>query len=722
MNAQTQLFAHLRRGGKVGFWWLVTPAKNKTSMWWEVDNPTALRAGHVAAGDLYFGVHPAVDIPQRGDPAKLRAKIEELAAVNCVFAEFDAKDFGGDKVATLAHIDGLAAAPSVIVDSGGGYHCYWLLRAPFLLTTNEERERARRVQAAWVAYVGGDMGAKDLARVLRVPSTWNYKYDPPRKVVILRADYDRLYNLPDLEALAQPAERRPATNGNGNGRGPSEDAGQHWLDWALARARVGNRNQTGFDMACQLRDDHVDMTAAEGWLLAYARSVPQHSKDFYSEREALASLREAYKTGAREPSRAVGATTHANGTTPSYAPTAAEEPPGWMGETDADMADAGASQPSAPTVLAAKPSRKKIKSGDLIEFLNARGYNFRLNLTDDAVEVGGERLTDVMRSKMRCALRDGGLVQYLAAADDAMVADAAEHAYHPVRDYLAGLTWDGKDHIAQLASHVTDANGVFGLYLRKWLIGAIARAYTGSQNAVLVLDGPQGLGKSQFVNWLCPLSRLFVDSNLNPDDKDCSLLAIRCFMWEVSELGATTKRADVEALKGFLSREVFTLRPPYGRFEIVKPGLVSFVGTVNNSSGIFSDPTGSRRYWATTLTAIDWNYAQHVKLDQVWAEAHAAYRSGEVWRLSPAEAQQARTINEDYAVVDPYEDLLRKYYELDPARVDKWTSSADILTTLQANGLGNAARSNAMQLSATLRRLGHEKRKVGTVNAYVGVW
>ncbi len=371
---------------------------------------------------------------------------------------------------------------------------------------------------------------------------------------------------------------------------------------------------------------------------------------------------------------------------------------------------------------AAGPARKKVTSGDLIDFLTDRGYDLRLNLADDSVEVNGERITDVIRARMRCQLRDAGLGKHLAAADDAVVAHAADNAYHPVRAYLAGLTWDGGDHIAQLASHVQDANAVFGLYLRKWLIGATARAFAGTQNTVLVLDGPQGLGKSQFVRWLCPLPRLFVDANVDPDDKDCSLLAIRSWIWEVSELGATTKRTDVEALKGFLSREFFTVRPPYGRHEIVKPGLASFIGTVNNSSGIFSDPTGTRRYWATTLTALDWHYTRDVNLDQVWAEAYAAYQAGEAWALAPADAQAARGINEEFAVPDPVEDLLRKYFTLDPGRSDKWTSTADILTTLQSNGLGMNARANSMHLSATLKRLGHNKRPLGTINGYVGIW
>lgn len=403
------------------------------------------------------------------------------------------------------------------------------------------------------------------------------------------------------------------------------------------------------------------------------------------------------------------------------------EPPPWIGAGGEDLTDAGTPPPTDES--AAKPTRKKVKSHDLIAFLTEKGYHFRLNQCDDSVEVNGERISDVIRAKMRTQLRDRGYGKYLAAADDAAISDAARNAYHPVRDYLKGLKWDGGAHIAKLAGYVTDANQVFPLYLRKWLIGAIARAYTGTQNAVLVLDGPQGLGKSQFVRWLCPLQQLFVDSNINPDDKDCGMLAIRSWIWEVSELGATTKRADMEALKGFLSREVFTLRPAYARYEIVKPGLASFVGTVNNSSGIFSDPTGSRRYWATTLTALDWGYTHQVNLAQVWAEAHSAYLAGETWTLTTDQAVKAKEVNDEYAFADPVEDLLRKFFILDPKANPEdersWTSTADILTVLQNNGLGQQAHSNSMRLSATLKRLGHEKRRGGhdgKINGYVGVW
>jgi hypothetical protein len=103
----------------------------------------------------------------------------------------------------------------VIVDSGGGYHCYWLLVEPFMLTTDEARARADHVQKGWVTRVGSDDGAKDLARVLRIPGTHNFKeaYAPNYpEVRFRRADFDQLYTFEELEALipdAPSAKVRP---------------------------------------------------------------------------------------------------------------------------------------------------------------------------------------------------------------------------------------------------------------------------------------------------------------------------------------------------------------------------------------------------------------------------------------------------------------------------------------------------------------------------------
>lgn len=364
----------------------------------------------------------------------------------------------------------------------------------------------------------------------------------------------------------------------------------------------------------------------------------------------------------------------------------------------------------------------KVTSHDLLAVMQANGYKFRMNDCDDTLEVNGRSITDADRAKIREMLRDLGLAGYLNAADDSMLAEADRNRYHPVREYLDSLGYDGQPHIAALAGHVSDVNNKFALYLRHWLIGAVQRAFTGKHHRSLVLDSTQGKGKSCLAKWLCPLPAYFDDSALLPDDKDSAAKALRVWVWEVSEFGATTRRQDLEALKAFLSRDVFRFRPPYGRFEIHKPALASFIGTANDSSGLFGDPTGSRRFMATTIEHINWDYSHKLSVHDVWSEAVAAWRSGEKAELDPTEAAEAETINSGYRFADPVEVLFQHHFpHADPKDKTCWTSTAEILITLQTAGLGHNSKANSMALAATLKRLGFEKARQADKQGYFGV-
>ncbi len=192
------LLEHLHRGGQYGFWWL-TPAKR--SVWWEVGGMEPL---HVSASDsVYFGVHPTSCVPSTNAngvaqlPEWVRSQRRYIAAVNCLFAEFDSKDFGGDIRAVYKHVQGLPVPASAVIMSGGGLHVYWLLRDPFVILSDDHRDTIGYVQKAWSKMVGAD-ASKDLPRVLRVPETWNSKYSPIRPVLLLECDMTRLYTMNDL--------------------------------------------------------------------------------------------------------------------------------------------------------------------------------------------------------------------------------------------------------------------------------------------------------------------------------------------------------------------------------------------------------------------------------------------------------------------------------------------------------------------------------------------
>ncbi|MFZ1757217.1 MAG: VapE domain-containing protein [Caldilineaceae bacterium] len=267
------LLSHLGRGGARSFYWT---SEGRRSLWVDPDKLPPIPA-QWSNQNVYFGVHPCADIPPTNSKGEetakefVRSQIDYIAALNCFFAEFDAKDFEGGKAAILAHLDSFPQNkgwpyPSVIVDSGGGYHCYWLLE--HTVTVNDEnRVHLARVQAAWVGLVGGDNGAKDLSRVLRIPGTRNVKgkYAPDfPTVTIIEADFRRLFALRDFEELTEHLRSGPAptpaqpVHQNGNGhytftddltkaaanlkrlRPGRADDYQEWLNVGMALSGLGD--------------------------------------------------------------------------------------------------------------------------------------------------------------------------------------------------------------------------------------------------------------------------------------------------------------------------------------------------------------------------------------------------------------------------------------------------------------------------------------------------
>lgn len=366
---------------------------------------------------------------------------------------------------------------------------------------------------------------------------------------------------------------------------------------------------------------------------------------------------------------------------------------------------------SAPTTLPPQKS-PRLKADEYLDILAKLGYEFSLNQMDDHVYVNGAMLTDVTAATIRSQMSDIGHTRF-NIIEDAYTRKAQGRPFHYVTDYLGGLQWNGKNNILELCDKFTDSDGMFYFFLRRWLVGAVAKAYTGAQNPMLVLDGAQGIGKSQFTRWLCPIPQMYLDAAIHPDSKDSLMSLMTRWIWEVSELGNTTRRADRDALKNFLTMENVTVRVPYGKHLICKPALASFIGTINSDGGgLLDDNTGNRRFLIVELQAIDWSYTS-LDIDQIWAEAKSAYDSGEDWRLDTAETAQANAIKERYVIQDPLEDWLEKFFEIDPAKQGdpEWrTPTTDIVDALhQAGWRMSTPKGESMAISTALTNLGLTK-------------
>ena len=252
-----QLLQHLWRGGRVGYLWFVSQDGKKHTQWWDTrvvgDYEFNRYIYKRLDQNIYFGIHPTNKAGTRSTrslkaPDPKKPNNPPVVAANCLFADFDTKDLGS-KDAIMDHLADLPT-PNVIIDSGGGCHCYWLLRDTMPIT-DENREHVIDIQERWVDFIGSDRAVKDLARVLRVPGTRNMKpdYAPDHPVVtITRFDLENLYTWEDLVELLPPAPVAitPAQTYT-NGTGPALNLTDEDLVERASRAQNGPKFQRLWD-------------------------------------------------------------------------------------------------------------------------------------------------------------------------------------------------------------------------------------------------------------------------------------------------------------------------------------------------------------------------------------------------------------------------------------------------------------------------------------------
>lgn len=237
-------------------------------------------------------------------------------------------------------------------------------------------------------------------------------------------------------------------------------------------------------------------------------------------------------------------------------------------------------------------------------------------------------------------------------AREACCAVSYRYSFHPIRDYLTALKWDGEPRIDSFLSDFCNApqNAVTAAFARCFFISAIARVFVPGIKAdnMLVLEGEQGVRKSSLVRALCG-EKYFADIGIAPSEKDFFQAIQGRWLIELSEL-ASFGKADAAHIKRALSVQTDTFRPSYGRNTESFPRECIFVGTVNNSDWQ-RDETGGRRYMPVIVTDIDVDAVEAVR-DQLWAEALHRFRKGEDWWVLPAEAkneQEERYVEDIWA-------------------------------------------------------------------------
>ena len=257
-----------------------------------------------------------------------------------------------------------------------------------------------------------------------------------------------------------------------------------------------------------------------------------------------------------------------------------------------------------------------------------------------------------------------------AKTKDAILAVAAERSFHPVREFFANLPfWDGTERVETLLIDYFGADDT--LYTRavsrKTLVAAVARVHEPGIkfDQVPIIVGPQGIGKSTFFAKLG--GSWFSDSLTLTDMKDKSGPEKLQGYW-ILELGelAGMRKADIEAVKSFISRTDDKYRASYGVNVESHPRQSIVVGTTNAETGFLRDITGNRRFWPVKVSGNTLKKPWHLtseEVQQIWAEAFFLYQLGETLYLAGEEALIATEQQDEAMESDEREGLVREYLD-----------------------------------------------------------
>jgi len=298
------------------------------------------------------------------------------------------------------------------------------------------------------------------------------------------------------------------------------------------------------------------------------------------------------------------------------------------------------------------------------------------------------------------------------AAGVAMAANRAK--FHPVRDYLQAVEWDGVPRLAHWTHEcLGTADTTYTRLVGRWfLLGMVNRVLNpGCQmDNMIVLEGVQGKMKSSALRALA--GEWFADTPIRIGDKDALLNLAGVWLYEVAELDSFNK-AEVTAVKQYVSSRVDRVREPYSRRPLDRKRSCVLAGTTNQHE-YFKDSTGSRRFWPLACDGdVDLAKLQAWR-DQLFAEAVHELARGE--RYHPTREEAAAYIEpeqESREITDPWFERIAMWVESPAQELDKSYTTSQILTGalhVPADRI-DGARQMATRVGIVMRKLAWEKKR-----------
>ena len=283
---------------------------------------------------------------------------------------------------------------------------------------------------------------------------------------------------------------------------------------------------------------------------------------------------------------------------------------------------------------------------------------------------------------------DAQLICYVDAAygtfsarnyDIAVTKAVDDRSYHPIREFFETLpAWDGVERADTLLIDYLGAEDTpyVRAVTRKELCAAYCRVYhPGIKfDSMIVLNGDQGIGKSTLI---AKLGGEWYSDSLNLSDMNDKTAAEKLQGYWIMEIGelAGMRKADMDKVKAFISRQDDKYRASFGRRVTPHPRQCVFFGTTNSQNGYLRDITGNRRYWNVKVPGNGkykpWDMDEDT-VKQIWAEVMVYAKAGEKLYLSPELEDYAKEEQRAAMERDDREGLVQEY--LDMLLPDHWDS------------------------------------------------
>lgn len=253
--------------------------------------------------------------------------------------------------------------------------------------------------------------------------------------------------------------------------------------------------------------------------------------------------------------------------------------------------------------------------------------------------------------------------------DDAITSVAKSRSYHPIRDYINNLRWDGVNRVDSLLIDYLGAedSAYCRAVMRKSLAAAVARVFEPGVkfDYMPVLVGPQGVGKSHILSLLG--GSWYSDSFNTVMGKEAYEQLSGCWIIEMAELSAIRK-VEAEAVKHFISKRDDVYRAAYGRRVVKHPRQCVFFGTTNDVE-FLRDKTGNRRYWPVVVAKNKprknmWESLDKHEIDMIWAEAKVIYDNKESLVLDKGLDVEAMKKQEEHMEANTKEGMIIEYLDM----------------------------------------------------------